>query len=699
MIMKKNIVFALTTFMACVNITLAASHTPANPFSTLSTLPLEAPEFNKIHDSDYLPAFKQGMKEQLTEINSIENNPSPPTFDNTIVAMEKSGRMLERVSEVFFAIIQANTNPTLDTIQKTIAPMLAEHHDKIYLNSALFSRIKTLYDERDKLKLDPEAAQLLKVYYQQFVHAGAMLSPTDKIKLQQLNQKLANLETSFQQKLLAASKNGALIITDKNKLEGLTSNEIDALVTSTGNKKTYTIPLQNTTQQPLLESLKNRTVREKLFEHSWNRSERNDKNDTRPVIAEIAMLRAEKAALLGYPNFAAYTLYDQMAENPQAVHQFLNRLVTATANKTTEDAKDIQALINKEGHFELKPWDWNYYSEQIRKNKYDVNQNEVKPYFELNKVLTNGVFYSANKLYGITFKERHDLPVYHPDVRVFEVIDHDNSLLGLLYLDYFQRDNKTGGAWMSSFVQQSSLLGNKPVVYNVTNFTKPAKGQPALLTPDDVKTMFHEFGHALHGLFSQNKYPLSNSDIARDFVELPSQFNEHWALYPDVLKHYAVHYQTGKPIPQDLVDKIIKAQTFNQGYALGEILAAASLDMKWHELSINDKKIDIDTFETKALKESLTDFPNIASRYRSSYFLHIWSNGYSAGYYAYLWTEMLDDDVYAWFSQHGGMTRENGDRFRAMILSRGHTEDYAKMFQNFYGKEPTIEPMLQNRGL
>jgi peptidyl-dipeptidase Dcp len=433
--MKKTIAFALTSIALCINMIHAAPTKHINPFAEPSTLPLEAPPFDKISDDDYLPAFTQGMKEQLAEIYAIANNPLSPTFDNTIVAMEKSGRMLERVSETFFAIVQANTNTKLDEIQKTIAPLLAEHHDTIYLNAALFTRIKTIYDQRSTLKLDPEAAQLLKVYYQQFVHAGANLNSVNKLKLQKLNKKIANLETDFQQKLLAASKKGSLIITDKNQLDGLTTNEIDALASSIDNKQTYIIPLQNTTQQPLLQSLKDRKIREILFEHSWNRSEKNDENDTRNVIASLAKLRAEKAALLGYPNYAAYTLYDQMAENPKAVFQFLNQLISPTATKTAEDANEIQKLIDKEGHFDLKPWDWNYYSEQIRKNKYDVNQNEVKPYFELNQVLTNGVFYAANQLYGITFKERHDLPVYHPDVRVFEVYDQDHSLLGLLYLD------------------------------------------------------------------------------------------------------------------------------------------------------------------------------------------------------------------------------------------------------------------------
>lgn len=697
--MKKRLISALTAISIGINIAQAAPGNHVNPFATPSTLPFSAPAFDKISDEDYYPAFIQGMKEQLAEVNAIANNSASPTFENTIVAMEKSGRMLERVSEVFFAIVQANTNNKLDEIQKSIAPMLAEHHDKIFLNAKLFSRIKSIYDHQATMKLDPESAQLLKVYYQQFVHAGANLNATDKIKLQQLNQKIANLETTFQQKLLAASKNSALVLTDKSKLDGLSANEIDALSSLKNNKEIFVIPLQNTTQQPLLQSLRDRKVREELFNHSWNRAENGNENDTRGVIAELASLRAEKALLLGYSNYAAYALYDQMAETPKAVYQFLNQLIPPTAAKTAEDSKEIQKLIDKNGRFELKPWDWNYYSEQIRKNKYDVNQAEVKPYFELNQVLTNGLFYAATQLYGITFKERHDLPVYHPDVRVFDVFDHDGSQLGLLYLDYFQRDNKTGGAWMNNFVQQSTLLGDKPVVYNVTNFTKPAKGQPALLTADDVKTMFHEFGHALHGLFAQCKYPLSTSNIARDFVELPSQFNEHWAVYPDVLKHYAVHYKTGEPMPQALIDKILKAKTFNQGYSLGEILAAASLDIKWHELPAGAKKQNVDVFEAQALKDTLTDFPNVATRYRSSYFLHIWANGYSAAYYAYLWTEMLDDDVYEWFTQHGGMTRENGQRFRNMILSRGHTEDYAPMFKAFYGKDPTIEPMLKNRGL
>lgn len=697
--MKKSLITVCCAIAFSTQPALAAQAVHTNPFLSPSTLPLEAPPFDKIKDSDYLPAFEAGMKEQLNEIDSIANNSAPATFENTIVAMEKSGRTLERVSEIFFALVEANTNPTLGKIQETIAPKLAEHHDKIALNPKLFARIKSIYDSRDQLKLDQESSQLLKIYYEQFVHAGANLKQADKIKLQKLNKTLAKLETAFQQKLLAGAKKGELKLSDKKALAGLSQNDLNAITSVQGKKTEYVIPLQNTTQQPLLESLKNRETRAQLFDHSWNRTERSDKNDTRDTIATIAKLRAEKAALFGYPNYAAYTLYDQMAQRPEAVNQFLNELIPPTTARTTADGKEIQSMMDQTQHVELKPWDWNFYAEQIRKQKFDLDQSEVKPYFELNHVLQDGVFYAANQLYGITFKERHDLPVYHPDVRVFDVYDKDKSQLGLLYLDYFKRDNKTGGAWMNNFVQQSKLLGTKPVIYNVTNVTKPAKGEPALLTSDDVTTIFHEFGHALHGLFSNSTYPLSSTNIARDFVEMPSQFNEHWAFYPDVLKHYAIHYQTGKPMPQTLADKIVQSKNFNQGYSIGEIVAASSLDMQWHELPSTAPKQNVNAFEKQALEKTKTNFTNVPPRYRSSYFLHIWANGYSAGYYAYLWSEMLDDDIYAWFTQHGGMTPENGQRFRDMILSRGHTEDYETMFKAFYGKRPEIGPMLEHRGL
>lgn len=693
---KQNLLVTLLVGFLAQSSGFAAT---TNPFATPSTLALEAPPFNKIKDKDYMPAFITGMQQQRQEIVAIANNPAAPTFANTIEAMERSGRMLERVTEVFFALTQANTNPTLDNIQTKLAPKLSEHRDSIYLNPKLFARIKTLYKQKDQLKLDPEAAELLKVYYEQFVHAGANLSPADKIKLQKLNIQLAALETAYQQKLIAAAKKGELVIKNENDLLGLSAGEKAALRVGKTKQAKYVIPLQNTTQQPLLDTLVKRDVREKLFNQSWNRAEQGDANDTRKIILDLANLRAQKASLLGYPNYAAYVLYDQMAQTPEAVQTFLQKLTPATGKKTAADAQEIQAMIDKSDHFKLQPWDWDYYAEQMRKSKFNLDQAEIKPYFELNNVLQNGVFYAANQLYGITFKERHDLPVYQPDVRVFDVFDKDGSQLGLIYLDYFKRDNKAGGAWMNNFVQQAKLVNAKPVVYNVTNFTKPAPGQPALLTSDDVVTMFHEFGHALHGLFSNNQYPTTTVNIARDFVEFPSQFNEHWAYYPKVFQHYAIHYKTGKPMPQDLVDKLEKSKNFNQGYSLGEILAAAALDMQWHQITTQTKVNDVDAFEQQALQKTQTNFLDVPSRYRSSYFLHIWANGYAAGYYAYLWTEMLDDDVYAWFENHGGMTRENGQRLRDMILSRGHSMEYAPMFEAFYGKSPDIEPMLKHRGI
>jgi peptidyl-dipeptidase Dcp len=676
----------------------------AGPFDAPSTLPYQAPRFDIIKDSDYQPAFEAGMRQQLAEIAAIAGDKAAPTFDNTIAAMERSGRMLDRVNNAFNGVVQANTNPALDKVQTVEAPKLAAHNDTIFLNPKLFARVKTLYDQRASLKLDPEALQVLTLYYREFVHAGANLGGPDKTRLQQINKRDASLEAAFQQKLVAGAKAGALVLDDKAQLAGLSDADIANAAQAAearGLKGKYVIPLQNTTQQPLLTFLADRGVREKLFQNGWTRTEKGDANDTRAIISELASLRAEKAKLLGYPNYAAYVLYDQMAVTPQAVEKFIAQLTPATRAKAGEEARLIQAAIDKDGtHFDLKPWDWQRYAEKVRKQRYDLDEDSLKPYFELHKVLQDGVFYAANRLYGLTFKPRKDIPVYQPDVMVYEVFDKDGSSLGLMYFDYFKRDNKSGGAWMSNFVGQSKLLGTKPVIYNVANFTKPAPGQPALISFDDATTMFHEFGHALHGLFADQTYPLvSGTNVARDFVEFPSQFNEHWALYPDVLKHYAVNYKTGAPIPQALVDKIKASQTWGQGYGLGELLAASQLDMQWHSLPPGAPRQDVDAFETKALKATGTDFPNVPTRYRSSYFLHIWANGYASGYYAYQWTVMLDDDAYAWFTAHGGLTRANGQRFRDMILSRGHTLDYGPMFRAFYGKDPDIGPMLAHRGL
>ncbi len=695
----------------CASVAAAQPAAPAAPASSdgsvllkPSSLFLQAPQFDRIHDADFQPALEAGMREHMAEIRRIADDPAPPTFENTIVAMERAGATLTRAQRVFGALAQADTNPRLQAVQKAEAPRLSAHRDAIYLDAKLFARVQSLYGRRDGLKLDPEQLQLLKVVYEEFVHAGAKLSAADQARLRELNGRMSTLSTAFGQKLLAATKAGALTVDDRARLAGLSDGEIASAAQAAharGLDGRWTLPLQNTTQQPDLQSLADRGARQALFDRSWTRAETGGDTDTRAIVVELARLRAEKAALFGYPNYAAYAESDQMAGSPQAVDRFLSQLVGPTRAKAAVEARDIQAVIDREGGgFKLGPADWERYAEKVRKARYDLDENETKPYFLLDTVREQGLFYAATQLYGITFKARPDLPLYDPDVKAYEVFDQDGSTLGLIYFDPFKRDNKAGGAWMSEFVGQSKLLGAKPVVYNVTNFQKPAPGQPALLTFDDVSGMFHEFGHALHGLFADETYPtLSGTNVARDFVEFPSQFNEHWALDPKVLAHYAKDYRTGAPIPQALVDKIKKAATFNQGYRLGELLAAAELDMQWHTQAPGAMPQDVDAFETAALARAGADFPDVPPRYRTSYFSHIWAGGYSAGYYAYLWTEMLDDDAYAWFQAHGGLTRANGQRFRDLILSRGHTLDYGPMFRAFYGKDPEIGPMLEQRGL
>ncbi len=676
----------------------------ANPFFTPSTLPFQAPPFDRITDSDYQPAIEAGMAQQLKEIDAIANNPAPPTFENTYVALEKSGRLLTRAMAAFNAVTGANTDPVLQHVQEVEAPKLAAHEDAIYLNAKLFARLKKVHDKLASLHLDPESQQLVNVTYGDFVHAGANLSDADKEKMRRINEQLSVLQATFERKLLAATKAGGLIVKDKRQLAGLSDNAIATAAQAAQARNDpggYLLALQNTTQQPALAMLDDRQTRQQLFEHSWTRAEKGDANDTRDTIASMAQLRAQKAQLMGYPNYAAYALTDQMAKTPQAVQHFLSQLIPATQAKVKADGAELQAMIDKDGqHFQLKPWDWDHYAERVRKAKYDLDDNQVRPYFELNNVLENGLFYAANQLYGITLKERKDIPVYHPDVRVFEVYDKDGSPLALMYFDFFKRDNKQGGAWMDNLVQQSKLLGTKPVVYNVENIPKPPAGQPTLLTAGEVHGIFHEFGHALNGFFANQEYPsLSGAQTARDFVEYPSQFNEHWAFYPAVLKHYAVHYKTGQRMPAALMAKIENAQKFGEGYSLGESLGADELDMAWHTLPASAPKQNVDTFETHALASSGTDVPNVPPRYRSSYFAHIWASGYAAGYYAYMWSEMLDDDTFAWFVQHGGMTRANGQRFRDLILSKGHSEDYGPMFRAFYGADPQIGPLLEYRGL
>ncbi len=681
----------------------SADFGPGNPFFAPSALPFGAPPFDRIKDSDYQPAIEAGMAQQLAEIDKISNNPAAPTFENTLVAMERSGRLLARASAAFNGVSQANTNPVLQKAKTALAPQIAAHTDAIRLNKKLFERIAAIYAKRAALKLDPESLRLVERQDAEFVHSGANLSDKDKEQLKAFNKELSSLSDAFSKKLLAATKAGGYDAQDKAALAGLSEAQLAAATQSARGRGAngYLIPLQNTTQQPVLASLSVRATREAIFGNSWNRAERGDANDTRDIVARIAQLRAQRARLLGFASHAAWKLEDQMAKTPEAALQFMDALVPAATAKADSEAKDIQAVIDaQKAGFTLQAWDWDFYGDQVRKAKYDLNDADIKPYFEVNSVLENGVFFAANQLYGITFKERKDIPVYEPDVRVFEVRDVDGRPLALFYCDYFKRDNKNGGAWMSEFVGQSKLLGTLPVIYNVANLPKPAPGEPALISFSDVTTMFHEFGHALHGMFSNTRYPtLSGTSTARDFVEFPSQFNEHWAIYPTVFNHFAKHYQTGAPMPDALVAKLKKAENFAEGYRLTETLAAAELDMQWHVLSADAPLQDPDAFEKLALAKTHLNLPAVPPRYRSSYFNHIWASGYSAGYYAYLWTQMLDDDAYQWFDEHGGLSRANGDRFRRMVLSRGNTEDLSAMYLAWRGKAPSIDAMMKYREL
>ncbi|MDE1162758.1 MAG: peptidyl-dipeptidase Dcp [Acidobacteriaceae bacterium] len=676
---------------------------PDNPFYAESKLPFQAPPFDRIHDSDIEPAMDAGIAQKRAEMEKIANDPAAPTFANTLVAMERTGRLLQRVMAVFSDLSGSNTDPELQALEKRSSPKMAALSDSIYLNPKLFARVETIYNERATLNLDPESERLLEVQYQRFIKAGAKLSPEDKEKLKKINEELASLSTSFVTKLLAGTKDGAFHTTDAAALAGMSPAQLSAAQTAAKTRKVdgYVVPLQNTTQQPDLAELSNRDTRKQIFENSWLRNEHGDANDTRATVLRLAELRAEKAKLLGFPNFAAWNLQDQMAKTPANALKFMNDLVPATVAKADGEAKDIQALIDEQkGGFELQPWDWEFYSEQVRKAKYSFDSSEVKPYFLLDRVIEDGVFYAANRMYGITFEERKDIPVYRPEIRVWEVFDKDGKPLALFYGDYFARDNKRGGAWMSSFVGQSKLLGTLPVVKNTLNLPQPAPGEPALIDFDGVRTLFHEFGHALHGMFADSEYPsLSGTSVPRDFVEFPSQFNEHWASEPTVFAHYAKNYKTGAPMPAELKKKIDAASKFNEGYMFGELLAAAQLDMQWHTIGTDAHVTDVDAFEKQALARTHMNMAKVPPRYRSSYFQHIWSNGYSAGYYAYLWSEMLDDAAFDWFEKHGGMTRENGERFRKMVLSRGNTEDLQTMYDRWHGSHPDVEPMLEERGL
>jgi peptidyl-dipeptidase Dcp len=676
----------------------------ANPLLAASTLAYEYPAFDQIRNEHYAPAFAEGMRLHLAEINAIANNTAKPTFDNTVVALERAGQALNRVSTIFFNQIATNTNPTLESLSTDLAPKLSAHQDVILMNAKLFKRINAIISQRDKLKLDAESNRLLDRYYTDFVRAGAKLSDSDKAKLKAINAQLASLGTKFSQNVLKETNASAVIVEHKEQLKGLSEGEINtaaAAAKAKGLDGKYLIPLMNTSGQPYLASLEDRAVRQRLQEASVNRGSHGGDFDNRDTALQLARLRAERAQLLGYPNYAAYGLEDETAKTTTAVNKMLSELAPAAVANAKNEAAELQKIIDaNHGDFKLAAWDWAYYTEQLRTAKYAFDDTQLRPYFELDSVLQNGVFFAAHQLYGISFKERKDLPVYHPSVRVFEVFDADGKSMALFIADMYARDSKRGGAWMNSYVEQSTLFNKKPVIANHLNIPQPPKGEPTLLTADEVKTAFHEFGHALHGLFSQVHYPrFSGTNVPRDFVEYPSQVNEMWATWPEVLKNYAKHYKTGEVIPQALVDKITASNKFNQGFATTEYLAASLLDQRWHQLTPAQIPSDAIAFEKAALKEAGVDFAPVPPRYRSTYFSHIFGGGYSAGYYAYLWSEVLDADTVEWFKENGGLTRKNGDWFRQQLLSRGGSIDPMESFRNFRGRDPKIDPLLLRRGL
>jgi len=671
-----------------------------NPLLQRSTLQYQAPPFNLIKDEHFKPAFEYGLKIHDKEIEKIANNAAKPTFENTVLALEISGVDLNRAAGIFSNLTGSNTNPTLQAIDEEYSPIFSAHNDKIYLNSKLYQRIKAL----DLNALKGEDKKLTEYYLQQFELAGANLSDSDKEKMKKINGELASLGTSFGNKLLAARKNGAVLFDSATDLEGLSADEIASAkdkAKEAGHEGKYLIGLLNTTQQPLLQNLKNRATREKLFKSSWTRAEKNDDGDTREILEKMAKLRLQKANLMGKKSYAEWRLQDQMAKLPANAMDLLAKIAKPAVEKAKVEAKEIQDLIDSQnGGFKLEPWDWNFYSEQVRKAKYDLDESQIKPYFEITTVLEKGVFFAAKQMYGITFKERKDLPVYNPDVVAYEVFDNDGKSMAIYYLDFYTRDNKSGGAWMSNFVNQSHYLNQKPVIVNVYNFAKPANGKPSLISFDDVTTMFHEFGHTLHGLFANQQYvTLSGTAVPRDYVEFPSQINEHAALDPTILKNYAIHYQTKEVIPQALIDKIKKAETFNKGYDVTELLAASTLDMAWHSVEKESDFKPALVFENEALQKYGLLVNEVPSRYHSPYFAHIWSGGYSAGYYAYTWSKTLDYNAFDWMQTNGGMTRANGERFRKYILSVGNSVDLNKAFKDFVGHEMQIEPYLKNAGL
>lgn len=678
--------------------------TDNNPFLHVSLLPYQAPHFDLIEDSHYRPAFDEGVRRQREEIAAIINNPAPADFDNTLVALEQSGQLLGRVTRVFFAMAGANTNPLIQQLDEQFSAELAELGNDIWLNDALYQRVKQVWQQRDALSLDPESRRLLEVSWQRFQLAGAALAQEQKTALKALNTEEALLQSQFQQRLLAAVKSGGLVVDYQHQLDGLAADEIAAAADAARDKglhDRWLLALTNTTQQPALQALADRQTRHNLFAAGWTRNQKGDANDTRELVLRLAEIRARKAALLGVADYASWSMADQMAKTPPEALAFMRRIAPAARRRAEQELADIQQVIDEEGgDFQAAAWDWLYYGEQVRRAKFAIDEAQLKPYFALDRVLEDGVFWTASQLFGIRFVERFDIPLYHPDVRVWEIFDANGEGMALFYGDYFSRDSKSGGAWMDVFVEQSTLRAQHPVIYNVCNYQKPKAGGCALLSWDDVITLFHEFGHALHGLFANQRYAsLSGTNTPRDFVEFPSQIYEHWAREPQVFAHYAKHYQTGEAMPDDLRDSMFRASTFNKGYDMSELLAAALLDMHWHSVTPQGLPQDVDAFEQQSLREEQMDLAAVPPRYRSSYFSHIFGGGYAAGYYAYLWTQMLADDGYQWFVEQGGLTRKNGQRFREAILSRGNSCDLEALYRDWRGHDPLIEPMLKNRGL
>ncbi|HEY1092775.1 MAG TPA: M3 family metallopeptidase [Burkholderiaceae bacterium] len=712
--MKLTLAIAATAALSAAGLNPAqAAETQtsmSNPLLAPSPLPFNYPQFDKIKDSDFAPAFDQGMLDQLAEIDVIANNPAAPTFENTIVALEKSGKGLSRATTVLFNLLGTDTNPARQKLQSDYSARFAAHSDAINLNAKLFARVDAIFKARTTLGLDAESLRLVEKYHQRFVRAGARLSDAQKTRVRAINAELATLSTKFNQNVLAEVNDSAVVVDSAAELAGFTPEQIAAAAAAAKARKLdgkYLIALLNTTGQPAESQLENRALRERIYKASVARGSRGNEWDNTAIVARVATLRAEKAALMGYPTHAAYVLDDETAKTPAAVNAMLGQLAPAAVNAAKREAADLQAMIDseqaakKQPSFKLAAWDWSFYSEKVRAAKYGFDESQLKPYLELRNVLEKGVFYAAGQLYGLTFKERKDLPQYHPDTLIYDVFNADGSQLAIFIADMYARPSKRGGAWMNAYVSQSGLLGTKPVIANHLNIPKPAAGQPTLLTWDEVRTAFHEFGHALHGMFSNVKYPyFAGTAVPRDFVEFPSQVNEMWADWPSVLANYARHYQTGEVMPRALLDKVAAAKKFNEGFGTTEYLSASILDQRWHQLSADQvpPAAGVMDFEARALREEGVDFAPVPPRYRTPYFSHI-MGGYSAGYYAYIWSEVLDANTVEWIKNHGGLLRANGDRFRATLLSQGGSQDAMKLFNDMVGHEPKIEPLLERRGL